>query len=126
MLKLKNPKILIRPSQAKSTKGINVVIGEERLEKKMLQNKTSRAAMKTSILVGHGKEKKTGSKLTGQTGSSSGLTSPQGGLTGVQTSLTGASSKSRNSSMTEFRRRPSFKELLAKYEKEKVVQRQKE
>ena len=82
--------------------------------------------MKTSILVGHGKENKTGSKLTGQTGSSSGLTSPQGGLTGVQTSLTGASSKSGNSSMTEFRRRPSFKELLAKYEKEKVVQRQKE
>jgi len=72
------------------------------------------------------KKKKTSSNLTGQTGSSSGLTSPQGGLTGVQTSLTGASSKSGNSSTTEFRRRPSFKELLAKYEKEKVVQRQKE
>ena len=57
MLELKNPKILIRPSQAKSTKGKNVVIGEERLEKKMLQNKTSRAAMKTSILGGHGNDR---------------------------------------------------------------------
>ena len=74
---------------------------------------------------GHGKEKKTGSKLTGQTGSSSGLTSPQGSLTGVQTGLTGASSKSGNSSTAQIRTRPSFKELLAKYEKEAVAQKQK-
>ena len=37
---------------------------------------------------GQDKGKITGSNLTGQTGSSSGLTSPQGGLTGAQTYLT--------------------------------------
>ena len=63
--------------------------------------------------------------MTGQTGSSSGLTSPQGGLTSVQTGLTGASSKSGNSSTAQIRTRPSFKELLAKYEKEAVAQKQK-
>ena len=34
MLELNNPKVLVRPSQAESTKGKNVVIGDERLEKK--------------------------------------------------------------------------------------------
>jgi hypothetical protein len=96
-----------------------VIIEEERPETKMLQNKTSRDATKTSTLGGQRKGKKIGSKLTGQTGSS-------GGLTGSQTGLTGASSKSGNSSTTEFRTRPSFKELLAKYEKGEVVQKQKE
>ena len=86
-----------------------MIIGEEKPEKKMLQNKTSRAATKTSTLGVQGKEKKTSSKLTG-----------------VQTGLTGAPSKSENSSTSEVRTRPSFKKLLAKYEKEKVVQRQKE
>ena len=65
---LKNPKVLIRPSQAESTEGKNVIIGEERPDKKMLQNKTSRAATKTSTLGGQDKGRKTGSKLTGQTG----------------------------------------------------------
>ena len=49
MLELKNPKVLIRPNQAESTKGKNVIIEEERPEKKMLQNQTSRA---TSTLGG--------------------------------------------------------------------------
>ena len=40
--------------------------------------------------------------------------------------MTGASSDSGNSSMAKFRTRPSFKELLAKYEKEGAVQKQKE
>jgi len=35
VLELKNPKVLIRPNQIESTKGKNVVIGEERPEKKM-------------------------------------------------------------------------------------------
>ena len=43
MLKLKNPKVLIRPSQAESTKGKNVVNGDERPEKK-LTLKTPQAA----------------------------------------------------------------------------------
>ena len=34
MLELNNSKVLVRPSQAESTKGKNVVIGDERLEKK--------------------------------------------------------------------------------------------
>ena len=123
---MKNLKVLIRPSKAESTKGKNVIIGEERHEKKMLQNKTFRAVTKISTLGGQNKEKKTDSKLTGQTGSSTSLTGPQGSLTGVQTGLTGASSKSGNSSRAEFRTRPSFKELLAKYEKEGVIQKQKE
>ena len=91
----------------------------------MLQNKTSRVATKPLTLGGERKEKKTGSNLTGQTGSSSGLTGPQGGLTGVQTGLTGALSKSGNYSKAENKARPSFKELLTKYEKEGTAQKQK-
>ena len=37
VLELNNPKVLIRPSQAESTKGKNVVIGDERPEKKLAQ-----------------------------------------------------------------------------------------
>ena len=37
MLELNNPKVLIRPSQAESTKGKNVVIGDERPKKKLTQ-----------------------------------------------------------------------------------------
>ena len=40
---LQNPKILIRPNQAESTKGKNVVIGDERPEKK-LTSKTPQGA----------------------------------------------------------------------------------
>jgi len=95
-----------------------VIIGEERPEKKMLQNKTSRAATKTSTLGVQGKEKKTSSKLTG-------LTGVQIGLTGVQIGLTGAPSKSENSSTSEVRTRPSFEELLAKNEREEAAQKHK-
>ena len=37
MLELNNSKVLVRPSQAESTKGKNVVIGDERPEKKLTQ-----------------------------------------------------------------------------------------
>ena len=37
VLELNNPKVLVRPSQAESTKGKNVVIGDERTEKKLTQ-----------------------------------------------------------------------------------------
>ena len=83
VLELKNPKVLIRPSRAESTKGKNMIIGEERLERKVLQSKTPRASTKTSTLGGQDKGKRTSSNLTGQTGSSSSLTGPQGGLTGA-------------------------------------------
>ena len=98
-----------------------MIIGEERPERKMLQSKTPRAATKISTLERQDKGKKTGSNLAGQAGSSSGLTSHSGGLTGVQTGLTGASNNSGNFFMAKFRTRPSFKELLAKYQKEGAV-----
>jgi len=118
MLELENPKVLIRPHQAKSTKGKNVIIGEERPEKKVLQSKTSRATAKASMLGGQGKKTKAGNKTTSLTGAST-------SLTGTQTSLTGESSNPGNSSKTKNRAKLSFKELLAKYEKEGATQRQK-
>ena len=92
VLELKNPKVLIRPNQAESAKGKNVIIGEERPEKKMLQNKISRT---TSMLGGQDK-KKADSKSTGLTGSNSGPTGPTG-LTGTKTGLTGASREPESS-----------------------------
>ena len=52
VIELKNPKVLIRPSQAESTKGKNVIIGEEIPERKVLQSKIPRASTKTSTLGG--------------------------------------------------------------------------
>jgi len=80
---------------------------------------------RSSSVGGQDKKKETGSKLTGQTGSLSGLTGPQGGLTGSQAGLTGASNRSEGSYTAEIRTKPSFKELLAKYEKEEAAQKQK-
>ena len=37
MLELNNPKVIVRPSQAESIKGKNVVIGDEKREKKLTQ-----------------------------------------------------------------------------------------
>jgi hypothetical protein len=51
-LELLNPKVLIRPHQAESAKGKNVVIGEERHGKEVLQNKTPRVTAKASTLRG--------------------------------------------------------------------------
>ena len=62
----------------------------------------------------------TGSDGTGLTGVSTSTT----GLTGVKTGLTGASSESGNSSKAKNWIRPSFKELLAKYEKMGATQKQ--
>ena len=61
------------------------------------------------------------------TGSNSGLAGPAGlaGLIGVETCLTVAPSKHENSSKVKDKKRPSFKELLAKYEKERIAQKQK-
>ena len=116
-LELSNPKVLIRPHQAESTKGKNVVVGEERHEKKVLQSKTPRVATEASTLGGQDKEKGANSESTGLTGSKCGLTGP----TGSRTGLTGTPSKSGNSSKNKTR--PSFKELLAKYEKEGTAQK---
>ena len=56
-LELSNPKVLIRPHQAELAKGKNVIVGEERHEKGVLQNKTSRVAAKTSTLRGRTRKK---------------------------------------------------------------------
>ena len=106
-LELSNSKVLIWPHQTESTKGKNVVVGEERHEKKVLQSKTPRVATEASTLGGQDKEKGADSESTGLTGS-------KGGLTGTP-------SKSGNSSKSKTR--PSFKELLAKYEKDGTAQK---
>jgi hypothetical protein len=108
MLELNNPKVLVRPSQAESTKGKNVVIGDERPKKKLTQ-KTPQGAKTLGGGGGQDKKKKADNKSTG--------------LTGHGTGLTGAPSISGNSS--KIKTRPSFKELLAKYEKEGSAQRRK-
>ena len=116
MLELNNPKVLVWPSQAESTKGKNVVIGDERPEKK-LTLKTPEGA---KTLGGQDKKMKADNKSTGLTGHSGGLTGSTG-LIGHGTGLTGAPSKSGNSS--KIKTRPNFKKLLAKYEKEGSAQR---
>ena len=95
ILELSNPKVLVQPSQVESTKGKNVVIGDERPEKKL----TLKTPQGAKTLGGQDKKKKADSKSTGLTDHSSGLT----GSTG----LTGAPSKSGNSS--KIKTRPSFK-----------------
>ena len=64
--------------------------------------------------------KATGSDGTGLTGVLTGTI----GLTGAMTGLTGASSEYGNSSKAKNWIRPSFKELLAKYEKMGAIQKQ--
>ena len=74
MLELSNPKVLIWPNQTESTKRKNVITGEERPEKEVLQNKNSRAAAKISTLGGHENKKSVRSVKTGPTGLETGLT----------------------------------------------------
>ena len=62
-VELQNPKVLIRPSKAESTKGKNVVIGEPRSEQ---MKKSLEASSKNSTLGGHDPKKGAGSVLTGQ------------------------------------------------------------
>ena len=118
MLELNNPKVLVRPSQAESTKGKNIVIGDERPEKKL----TLQTSQGAKILGGQDKKKKADNKSTGLTGHNSGLSGPTG-LSGLRTGLTGAPNKSGNSS--KIKTKLSFKKLLAKYEKEGSAQRHK-
>ena len=102
MLELNNLKVLIRPNQAESAKWKNIIIGEMRTKlSKYRQDvpakKVPEDSLKNSTLGGQEKNK--------------GAKSAQTGLTG----RTGSSGKnSRNNNEKE---RPSFKELLAKYEK---------
>ena len=67
------------------------------------------------------KKEKTGNKPTGLTGSQISLTGTPTSLTGTMTGLTSASSETESSTKSKIR--PSFKELLAKYEKEGAAQK---
>ena len=115
MLELNNSKVIVRPSQAESIKGKNVVIGDERPKKKL----TLQTSQGAKILGGQDKKKKPDNKSTGHSGGLTGST----GLTSHGTGLTGAPSKSGNSS--KIKTRPSFKELLAKYENQGATQKKK-
>jgi hypothetical protein len=75
------------------------------------------------MLGGQDKNKKTDSKSTGLTDSNVGLTGAPTGLTGTQISLTDVSPEPGDSSKSKTR--PSFKELLAKYQREGATQKKK-
>ena len=105
MLELSNPKVLIRSSQAESTKK-NIIIGEERSEPSKHNQKESREfPLKDSTLWGQ-EEKRCARSVK----------------TGLETGLTGPSGNSAKNPSNKSKARPSFKELLAKYEKEGAIQ----
>ena len=81
------------------------------------------AEQQSSSAGGQYKKKKADNKSTGLTGHNSGLSGPTG-LSGLRTGLTGASSESERSSRSKIR--PSFKKLLAKYEKQGATQKKKQ
>jgi hypothetical protein len=58
MLELSNPKVLIRPDQAEKAKGKNVIIGEQRPDKKVLLEKIPKASVKTSTLGGKARRRR--------------------------------------------------------------------
>ena len=69
-VEIQNPKILIRPNQAESTKGKNVVIGEPRSEQK---KKSLEASSKSSIFGGQDQKKGARSVKTALTSQETGL-----------------------------------------------------
>ena len=86
VLELSNPKVLIRPNQAESTKGKNIIIGEERSEpSKSYQEapakKVPEDSLKNSTLGGHKQKNEAESAKTG-----------------LETGLTGRSGNSRKNS----------------------------
>ena len=123
-VELQNPKVLIRQSQAESTKEKNVVIGEPRSEQK---KKSLEASSKNSTLGGQDQKKGARSVQTGLTGPSGG--SVLGGHEqrrkdgSTQTGLTGHSGSSGKNSRNNKKERPSFKQLLAKYEEKGATQK---
>ena len=114
MFELSNLKVLIRPNQAESTRGKNIFIGEERSEPSRSHQEAPAKeipedSLKNSTFGGQKQKKEAESAKTG-----------------LETGLTGQSGNSgKNSRNKREKERPSFKELLAKYEKKGVVQKQK-
>jgi len=130
-----NPKVLIWPNQAESTKGKNVVIGEPRSEQK---KKSLEASSKSSTLGGQDQKKGARSVQTGLTGLVTGPSggsalggheqqksaeSAQAGLTGLETGLTGHSESSGKNSENAKKKRSGFKQLLSKYEEKGTTQK---
>ena len=124
-VELQNPKILIWRNRAESTKGKNVIIGEPRSEQK---KKSLEASSKSSTLGGQDQKKGARSVQTGPSGGSvlrgheqqKSVGSAQTGLGTGQTDHSGSSGKnSRNAK----KKRPSFKELLVKYEEKGATQK---
>ena len=128
---LHNSKVLIRPNQAESTKGKNVVIGKPRSEQK---KKSLEASSKSSTLGGQDQKKGARSVKTGLTCLVTGLTGPSGGSvlgrheqrkkdgsaqTGLETGHSGKNSRNNK------KKRPSFEQRLAKYEEKGATQKQK-
>ena len=96
MFELSNPKVLIRPNQAESAKGKNIIVGEEGSElsktrheapaKKVLED-----SLKNSALGGQEQKKDVRSAKTS--------------LTGLETGLTGQSGNSEKNSRNKKRER---------------------
>ena len=107
--------MLIRPSQAESIKGKTIIIGEERFEpskshQEAPTKKVPEDSLKNSALGGQEQKKDVRSAKTG--------------LTSLETGLTGQSGNSRKKSRNKKEKeRPSFKELLAKYERKGAAQK---
>ena len=80
--------------------------------------------MKDSTLGGQGK--KTGSTSTGLTGAQAGLTGSQTGLTSVSHRSDRCPQKVQRCPESKKKVRPSFEELLAKYKRKGVAQKQKD
>ena len=83
MLELSNPKVLIWPNQAESTKGKNIIIGEERSEpskshQEAPAKKIPEDSLKNSALGGQEQKKGARSIQTGLTGQETGLTGHSG------------------------------------------------
>jgi len=83
VLELSNPKVLIRPSHAESTKGKNIIVGEERSEpskshKEALAKNIPEDSLKNSALGGQEQKKDVRSTQTDLTGPETGPTGPSG------------------------------------------------
>ena len=107
-IEIQNPKVLIWPDQAEKAKGKNVIIGEERHEKKMSLKVNPQVSTKASTLGDQGKRKETGASKTG-------MTSSETGTFGLKTGTSGLSRGSRACSNLKSKVKPTFEELLAKY-----------
>jgi hypothetical protein len=119
---LLNPKVLIRPDQADKAKGKNIIIADQSCDEKLSLEETPKIAAKALTLGGKTLQKKPTVHRSvcpirvwpgSLTGSRGGLTGSKGGLTASQGGLTATSRK--NGDAPKKKVRPSFEELLAKY-----------